>query len=160
DHLSLALVAIKPLLASVKPSDERARQAQALVAGWDGVTDANRAEPLIAETFLYELRKSVTDKIAVPLDSEFGPLMATVVLSLIKEHPQFCSTDAAPDPDCALTLARALDRALARIVAHQGGDMSKWRWGDEQIALVTHKVFSHVPLLDRLSDLSFPSGGD
>ncbi len=26
--------------------------------------------------------------------------------------------------------------------------------------MMSHKVFSHVPLLDRLSDLSFPSSGD
>ena len=63
DHLSLALIAAKPLLASIKPSDDRAKQALALVAGWDGVTDAAQSAPLIAEAFLYELHKTMlTDK--------------------------------------------------------------------------------------------------
>jgi penicillin amidase len=161
DHLSLALVAAKPLMASIKPSDERARQALALVAGWDGVTDADRAEPLIAETFLYELQRALlTDRTGVPFQQEYGPLFATATLSLVKDHPEYCSTDAKPDPDCALTLSFALDRALQRIVARQGADMSKWRWGAEHVALLQHKVYSHIPLLDWWSDLSFPSSGD
>ena len=74
DHLSLALVAAKPLMASIKPSDERARQALALVAGWDGVTEADRAEPLIAETFFYELhRMLLTERTGVPLQQGIRP---------------------------------------------------------------------------------------
>ena len=161
DHLSLAMLALKPLMATVKPSDERARQALALVAAWDGVTEATRAEPLIAETFLYELHKALlTERTGVDLDAEFGPLVATATLSLVKQHPESCSTEALPDPDCAATLTRALDRSLARIVAKQGADMSKWSWGGEQTAIVTHKVYSHIPGLGLLSDLSFPSSGD
>ena len=37
--------------------------------------------------------------------------------------------------------------------------MSQWRWGAEHVALLQHKLYSHVPLLDRLSDLSLPSSG-
>ena len=161
DHVSLALLAIKPIMAGIKLSDERARQALALVAAWDGDTDATRAEPLIAETFLYELHKElVTDRTGVNLDGEFGPLLATATMSLVRDHPEYCATDAEPDPYCEKTLSRALDRALAGLVARQGADMSKWRWGAEQKAIVTHKVFSHVPLLDLVSDLSFASSGD
>jgi penicillin amidase len=157
DHLSLAMLALKPLMASIKPSDDRARRALALVAAWDGVTDAGRAEPLIAETFLYELHKAlITEKGGADLDSEFGPLLATATMSLVKDHPQIC----APDPDCAGALTRALDAALRRIAAAQGDDMGKWRWGEEQVALVQHKLFSHLPGLAWWSDLSFPSDGD
>ena len=38
--------------------------------------------------------------------------------------------------------------------------MSQWKWGQEHVAIINHRVYSHVPLLDRLSDLSFPSSGD
>ena len=38
--------------------------------------------------------------------------------------------------------------------------MSQWKWGREHIALLQHKVYSHIPLLDRVSDLSMPSSGD
>ena len=32
--------------------------------------------------------------------------------------------------------------------------MSQWKWGHEHVALLQHRVYSHMPLLDRLSDLS------
>ena len=37
--------------------------------------------------------------------------------------------------------------------------MSQWRWGAEHTSLLQHRVYSHVPLLDRISDLSVPSSG-
>ena len=37
--------------------------------------------------------------------------------------------------------------------------MSQWRWGREHVALLQHKVYSHIPLLDRISDFSMPSSG-
>ena len=45
DHLSLAMQSLKPLMATIKPSDDQARQALALVAAWDGDTEAERPEP-------------------------------------------------------------------------------------------------------------------
>ncbi len=47
DHLSLAAKDLLPFLKRVTPSDERARQALALLAAWDGVMDKDRPEPLI-----------------------------------------------------------------------------------------------------------------
>ena len=38
--------------------------------------------------------------------------------------------------------------------------MSQWKWGKEHVAVLRHKVYSHVPLLDKVSDLSMPSSGD
>jgi penicillin amidase len=155
DHISPPMLALKPLMATIKPSDARAKAALALVAAWDGDTRADRAEPLIAESFLWELHKAlITDKTGVDLDSEFGPLDATATLSLVNDHPAICA------PDCATELTNALDRALQRIAARQGDDMAKWTWGAEHVAIVEHKVFSHVPGLAWWSDLSFPSPGD
>jgi penicillin amidase len=160
DHTSLAALALLPLLESVKPDDERARQALALLASWGGVMDKDRAEPLIFEAFLRALHKILlVDKVGVDL-SEKGPFDATTLISLIKDHPSWCDAPGKPDPDCRLTLARALDEGLTLLVKRDGADMSKWTWGSEHVALLRHKVYSHIPLLDRISDLSMPSSGD
>ncbi len=160
DHVSLPALALLPLLETVKPSDERARQALALLAGWGGVMDKDRAEPLIFEAFLAALHKILLiDRTGVSLHDK-GPFDATTLISLIKDHPSWCDTPGKPDPDCRLTMARALDEGLALLVERDGGDMSKWTWGSEHIALLRHKVYSHIPLLDRISDLSMPSSGD
>ena len=45
------------------------------------------------------------------------------------------------------------------VVKRDGTDMAQWEWGAEHQALLRHQVYAHVPLLDRLSDLSLPSSG-
>jgi penicillin amidase len=79
--------------------------------------------------------------------------------SLLTDHPQWCDAPEKPDPDCRKTMARGFDDALALLARRDGADMSQWRWGAEHVAMLTHKLYSHVPLLDRLSDLSRPSSG-
>ncbi len=148
-----------PFLKRLTPSDARAKQALALLAGWNGAMDKDRPEPLIFEAWLGALRRiMINEKIGLPLD-ESGPYAATTLHSLITEHPQWCDSSAKPDPDCLATIARALDEALSLLTRRDGADMNKWRWGAEHVTVLTHKVYSHVPLLDRISDLSFPASG-
>jgi penicillin amidase len=79
--------------------------------------------------------------------------------SLVTDHPQWCEPPPAPRPDCKPTMARALDDALNLIAQGDGADMTKWRWGAEHVAELTHKVYSRIPLFDRLSDLSLSTSG-
>jgi penicillin amidase len=159
DHLSLAAKELLPFLRRATPSDERARQALALLAGWDGVMDKDRAEPLIFTAFMAALHRiMLVDKLGL-LMSEKGPFAATTLISLMRDHPSWCDKPGEPDPDCRATLARALDEGLALVVKRDGADMSQWKWGHEHIALLQHQVYSRIPLLDRLSDLSTPSSG-
>jgi penicillin amidase len=160
DRVSLAALTMKPILATITPSDERERQALQLIAGWNGEADKDRPEPLIFNAFLRALHRILlVDKLGMNLD-DLGPFDATTLISLITQHPTWCDAPDKPDPGCEAALRRALDEALLLIVARDGPDMSKWKWGDEHIAVLTHKLYSHVPLLDRLSDLSVRSGGD
>ncbi|RBP06460.1 penicillin amidase [Roseiarcus fermentans] len=159
DRLSLAAKALQPFLARVAPSDERARQAQSLVANWDGVMDKDRAEPLIYTAFMGALHHILMEeKTGLDMQAK-GPFAATTLIALMTDHPEWCGAPDKPDPDCKRTLGRALDEALALLVAREGADMSQWRWGNEHVSLLQHRVFSHVPLLDRMSDLSVPSSG-
>ena len=52
DHLSLDVKELQPFIATIAPTDERARKAQALLLSWNGVMDKDRAEPLIYTAFL------------------------------------------------------------------------------------------------------------
>jgi penicillin G amidase len=162
DHLSLDAVEFLPLLKAIKPGDERARQALALLSAWDAVFDKDRPEPLIYSAFLLSLHRIlIEDRVGVALGDN-GPFDAATLLSLIKTHPQWCDDKAAkdaPDPDCVKALSRALDEGLGLLVKRDGADMTHWRWGAEHVAQLTHKIYSHAPLLDRVSDLSMPSSG-
>ena len=141
------------------PSDERARQALALLAAWNGVMDKDRPEPLIYTAFLRALHRiMLVEKTGLSM-SEKGPFAAETLIALLSDHPEWCDAPDHPDPDCRATLGRALDEGLAELVRRDGADMSQWRWGREHVALMQHKVYSHIPLLDRISDLSLPSSG-
>ncbi len=159
DHVSLAAKELLPFLKNASPSDERARQALALLAGWDGVMDKDRPEPLIFTAYMGALHRiMLVEKVGLSM-SEKGPFAATTLISLLRDHPSWCDASGKPDPDCRATLARALDEGLALLVKRDGPDMSQWKWGREHVALLRHKVYSHIPLLDRLSDLSMPASG-
>jgi penicillin amidase len=159
DHLSLAAKDLQPFIAMIAPTDERARQAQALVMNWNAVMDKDRAEPLIFTAFLGALHRILlVEKTGVAMEDK-GPYAATILISLMRDHPSWCDAPGKPDPDCRKALGQALDEGLALLVKRDGPDMSQWRWGAEHVALLQHRVFSHVPLLDRVSDLSTPSSG-
>ena len=135
------------------------RQALALLAAWDGAMDKDRPEPLIYTAFLGALHRiMLVEKTGQPL-SEMGPFAAETLVSLLRDHPVWCDAPAKPDPDCHATLARALDEGLALLVKRDGADMSQWKWGHEHVTILQHSVYSHIPLLDRVSDLSAPASG-
>ena len=159
DHLSLDVKELQPFIATIAPSGEQARKAQGMLLGWNGVMDKDRAEPLIYTAFLRSLHKIlIDDKTGLPM-KEKGPFAATTLISLMRDHPFWCDFPGTPDPDCRKALGRALDDGLALLVKRDGADMSRWRWGSEHRAILQHQVYSHVPLLDRLSDLSVSSSG-
>ncbi len=159
DHLTLDFGDLLPFLKRAAPSDERARQALALLGAWNGVMDKDRPEPLIYTAFVRALhRVMLVEKTGLSL-GEKGPFAAETLIALLRDHPEWCDAPGKPDPDCRATLARALDEGLAELVRRDGSDMSQWRWGHEHVALLQHKVYSHIPLLDRISDLSMPSSG-
>jgi penicillin G amidase len=159
DHLSLDVKELQPFIAMIAPSDERARKAQAMLLSWNGVMDKDRAEPLIYTAFLRSLHKIlIEDKTGLPM-KERGPFAATTLVSLMRDHPTWCASPGTPGQDCRAALGQALDDGLALLIKRDGDDMSHWRWGAEHKAVLQHQVYSHVPLLDRLTDLSLPSSG-
>jgi penicillin amidase len=159
DHLSLDVRDLQPFIATIAPSEERARKAQAMLLSWDAVMDKDRAEPLIYTAFLRSLHKILLDdKTGLPM-GEKGPFAVTTLVSLMHDHPSWCDVPGVPDPDCRKALGRALDNGLALLVERDGSNMSRWHWGAEHRAVLQHQVYSHVPLFDRLSDLSVSSSG-
>ena len=159
DILSLAAIDFLPLLKRIAPASERAGQALALLARWNGAMNKDAAEPLIFEAWLSAMRRIMIDEKTGLRLAEKGPYAAMTLFSLLTDHPQWCDAPEKPDPDCRKTMARGLDDALTLLVQRDGADMSQWRWGAEHISVLTHKLYSHVPVLDRLSDLSRPASG-
>ncbi len=158
DHLSLAAKDLLPALLDLTPASPQAKEALTLLRNWDGVMDKDRPEPLIFEAWLYEMhRLLLTAKTGDPL-GEKGPFAASSIeFILANRAAEWCGKE---DADCAKLKTDALNQALAMATKRQGPDLKTWRWGRENVALLRHKFYSHIPLLDRLSDLSVESSGD
>jgi penicillin amidase len=158
DHLSLAAKDLLPALLSVTPATTQAKEALALLQNWDGVMDKDRPEPLIFEAWLSEMHRSLlAAKTGDPL-GEKGPFAAaSIEFILANRTAEWCGKD---DADCTKLKTDALNQALAMVTKRQGTDTKSWRWGRENVALLRHKFYSRIPLLDRLSDLSVESSGD
>ena len=158
DHASLAAKDLLPALLALAPSDRQAKEALSLLQGWDGVMDKDRAEPLIFEAWLLEMhRLLLVAKMGDPL-REQGPFAAASIAFILNNRAaEWCGSE---DKDCATLKTEALKQALAVLTKRQGEDMKSWRWGRENITLLRHKVYSTIPGLDRLSDLSVESSGD
>jgi len=62
--------------------------------------------------------------------------------------------------DCVALTARALEEAVAGLVATQGPDPAAWRWGAVHVARFEHPLLRFVPLFGRLAELAAPTGGD
>ena len=159
DIVSLAAADFLPLLKRLAPSDDRAKQALALLAAWDGAMDKDRPEPLIFEAWLSALRRILIEEKAGMTLNEKGPYAAMTLYSLVRDHPEWCAAAQKPDADCSQAMARALDEALALLTRRDGAEMSQWRWGSEHVSQLTHKLYSHLPLLGALSDLSLAASG-
>ena len=162
DHLTLDAGELLPLLERATPSDERARQAMALLSAWNGVMDKDRPEPLIYTAFLRALHRIVlVEKTGLSM-KEKGPFAAETLISLLTEHPQWCDAPDKPDPDCRATLdARARRGAGRARCGATAPDMQRNGAGARSMSRSTCSttVYSHIPLLDRVSDLSMPSSG-
>ena len=158
DHLSLAARDMLPLVLAIDPKNDRGRQALDMLKRWNAVMDKDAPEPAIFEAWLYEFHNHMLVEKTGNSLSEKGPFAAMTLSSLVADHAKdWCG---APDPDCRNVIAQSLDDALALMGRLQGPDMQNWRWGQENVAQLRHKFYSHLPMFDKWSDLSVESSGD
>lgn len=157
DHFSPVAHDLMPYLLKTTPSNDLQKQAIELLSRWDFMMLAARPEPLIFEAWLYQLGLVLLDgKLGDALE-EKGALKASIVINLLANPvEEICAPQAVA---CATEMQQALDQALQMLSKRQGNDLTAWRWGREHRAQLTHKVYSHVPLLKKLTDLSVPSNG-
>lgn len=171
DTLSLAAREVLPALLRTQPRSERAREALAALAKWDGTMDAARAEPLIFNAWLRELsRRMFTDELGEALMQDYWSLRnVQQPLADILKNPQqlgaWCGDARKPPaaeqvlPLCAKILTDSLEATLDDL-QRRYGDPAEWRWGRAHAARSEHRPFSKVPLLAKVFDLRVESPGD
>lgn len=161
DHVSMAAVELAPYLLRQRPTDQREKDALALLAKWDFTMDRERPEPLLFEAWMYELHElMITKKFGDPLKAE-GPYDAVALNAMLGENAtQSCGQPKKGARWCDAEILEALRRAVDFLRARDGMDMQAWRWGKEHMATLAHKFYSHLPILDKMTTISGPSSGD
>lgn len=159
DQLSLATIRLLPLLQKTVSQHPLAAQAQAALAGFDGVMRSDSAAPLIFSVWIDELTRGVIGgKLGeARLKSMYGKrhFRSAIEAMVARDDKDWCGASG-----CAAQSTAALDRALTALQATRGGQPAQWRWGDAHQALSAHRPFSNVAALARLFDVSVPTGGD
>jgi penicillin G amidase len=125
----------------------------------DGAMNAENAAPLIFAAWADELARGL---IAPKIGEEkfkriYGKrqLRHVVELSMLQGEAFWCAPKS-----CAEQSSDALGRALDKIQAVQGSDVSKWRWGKAHEARSIHRPFGNVAPLAKFFDVRVPTGGD
>src|SRR5205085_10075930 len=129
DTLSLATLRLLPVLRATKGSHPKAAEALALVNGFDGNMRADSAAPLVFAVWADEFTRAViSPKLGeAKFNSLYGKRTFRAGLQQITGDAQAAAAWCG-NAGCAQQSAKALDRALERIVADQGADVSSWRW--------------------------------
>ncbi len=158
DHVSLVARQLLPYLLRLKLDNASLHviEAQDMLRDWDGMMEKDRPEPLIFEAWLAEMHSMLlVDKAGQSL-KERGPFAANSIAQILQNKDNgWCSADV-----CEAIAAHAFTDAVTKLVKQHGADIKAWRWGQEHMVLLQHKVFKHIPYFNRVSDLSTPSSGD
>ncbi len=159
DTVSLPALRIKPILGVPANLSPLADQAARMIAAWDGDMAANRPEPLIFQAWTDEVWRSLFSPILGDDYPAYNWMRPDVLVAVLKNgRAPWCGDQDAGG--CPAKVAAALERAVSALAARHGQTLSNWRWGDEHQATFNHTIFNGVPILNRISDFSAPTGGD
>ena len=161
DNVALDANDMLPVLLKGAPRNARASQAYELMRGWNHFMLASRAEPQIYTAWIWELQHGLlADELGEELYQALAMPDVPLMLRIIRDKPGWCDDGGTTRTEsCEDAIALALERALDRLTADQGADMTKWQWGKAHPAAHRHPLFDTVPLLRDIASVRFPSDG-
>ena len=159
DTFSTATQLLVPWLRNTTSSHPLTATALAHLHHFDGQMDATSPAPLIFAAWADEFTRGL---IAPKLgEAKFKTLYGKRHFRGALEHiVQTNDSFWCAPKTCAEQSGDALSRALDRLQADYGSDVSEWRWGRAHMARSVHKPFGNVPVLAKAFDVSIPTGGD
>lgn len=160
DTLSLMAQEILPaLLARIDPKDNTLGAVRERLAHWNGVMAEDRPEPLIFAAWIRSLnRRLLGDALSGDL-ATYGIMDGESLKIAIGPASPWCG-NAAGRVSCADQVKVSLNEAVADLTSRFGRDMESWRWGTAHAVKFRHRIFEHIPLLNRLFGIELPLAGD
>ena len=148
-------------LRTMTVTSERAKQAQRILADWDGAMRADRAAPAIYWSWqLHLLDRTFHDKLGDDLYKDYVGYFARAALYDLVRSPDSPWFVVLADPLhhgrdelAALALEDALDELAKRL----GPDMTTWQWGKVHTISFPHPLGAVLPWIFNLGP--YPSSG-
>jgi penicillin G amidase len=163
DTVSSPALRLLPVLLKTTSSHPLAAAALEQLRAFDGNMQASSSAPLIFAAWADEVARGL---VAPKLGEEkfkslYGKrhFRAVVEQSLLGRDAAAGSWWCAP-LSCTEQSSAAFSRALDKIQAMQGGDVSTWNWGAAHLARSIHRPFGNVAPLAKYFDVTVPTGGD
>jgi len=155
--------AMLPFARAAKPETPAGRDAQAMLAGWNGEMKRDSPAPLVFSAWYRELTRLV-------YADELGPLFKTsweqrlpFMLSVLKDEngmAHWCDDVNTPGVEtCSMLTAKAFDLA-SEDLRKRYGNPAEWQWGRAHYAAGDHRPFGFVPYLDRIFNVDPETPGD
>jgi penicillin amidase len=149
---------LMPYLLKLEAGTPLERQALGLLKNWDFMARRDRPEALIFDWWLRRMNEALLKSGLDPVASVSGGLNASVVVSILRRPDGFCGAGDA-GLDCMKAVKTAFSRTLDELSRRYGPDASKWRLGDEHVALMENQVLDNIPGFRALFGASLPSDG-
>ena len=159
DQRSEATLRLMPFLQRTVSDHPLAADALKALGNFDGVMRKESPAPLIYTAWVDEFTRGV---IGAKLGKErfealYGKrLFRNAVEDILeRDDASWCGAGG-----CAKASSAALGRALDRLKAQQGDQVSAWTWGEAHPAISIHRPFSNVAALAPFFEVRTPTGGD
>lgn len=161
DETSLAARALLPLLIDhTRTDDKRIQDTLSILKSWNGEMDKNRAEPLVFSTWLRTLNLNLYSDDLGPMAQQLIALRPGFVRNVLTKNHHWCEDQTTKETEtCAMQVTKSLQEALDFLSDNHGEDIESWRWGEAHQAWFAHSLFTHIPLLNKLTDLKIENGG-
>lgn len=161
DEMDLAALDLKPLLLKTPPVSPQATAAHNLLESWDGVAALDRPEALIFNAWIGHLQHDLLEAWLGPLAKEFEAPRPHFLKAVLQGRTVWCAPKGKPaPPNCDAVVAQALEETVSDLSKAYGNNLSAWHWGVAHPSEFNAILFSHVPVLDRLTQITAPAGGD
>ena len=162
DAISEDARSLLPLIAGpfwFQPNQEDQKAiALKMLGEWNGKFDAFGPEALIYSTWLSELNALVFQDELGSVFDEMGhtdPFRLERVYRNVGGASRWCDIRPTPEKEsCAEIADIALNRALERLNAQYGDDLSTWRWGKAHKAIHENETLGGIPLLGLFANIT------
>jgi penicillin amidase len=120
----------------------------AMLRGWNGQMDKDRAEPLIVQLVFQHLRRSIADRASPGNGALYSePLSSAIIERLLRERP------AGWFSDYSGLLVQAFADGIEEGQRLQGADPKLWKWGRYMFLAVNHPIGGRLPWVRTFFDI-------